>query len=104
MDLVVLRRMFVSVPTTVDMAGLQESVDNICARVDALLVDALLQERRILLAQRVALIEACQLFTDAAYEIRDLLNSENIACPAAVMLAAEKAKHAIMLVAKGGAA
>jgi len=41
------------------------------------------------------LIEACELFTAAAHEVRDRLNDAGIACPASVAHAAEKARLAL---------
>lgn len=48
-----------------------------------------------LIAAAPELLEACRLFTDAAHEVRDILNGDGYACPASIALAAEKARNAI---------
>lgn len=48
-----------------------------------------------LIAAAPNLREACLLFTQAAHEVRDLLNDRGLACPASIALAAEKARHAL---------
>lgn len=46
-------------------------------------------------ADKSALIAAAELFSTAAYEVRDLLISKGLACPSSIMLAAEKARAAL---------
>lgn len=48
-----------------------------------------------LIAAAPELLEACELFTAAAHEVRDILNSKGFPCPASIALAAEKARNAI---------
>lgn len=55
-----------------------------------------------LVAAAPELLKACALFTSAAHEARDLLNSKGFACPASIALAAELARNAIVK-AEGGA-
>lgn len=48
-----------------------------------------------LMAASPELLEACQLFTAAAHEVRDILNGRGFASPSSVAFAAEKARNAI---------
>ncbi len=48
-----------------------------------------------LIAAAPELLEACEQFTAAAHEVRDLLNAKGFACPASIAYAAELARHAI---------
>jgi hypothetical protein len=48
-----------------------------------------------LLSAAKDLADACLAFTQAAHEVRSVLNSKGFACPASVALAAEKARHAL---------
>jgi len=48
-----------------------------------------------LIAAAPDLLAACELFTQAAHEVRDLLNARGFACPASIAFAAEHARNAI---------
>lgn len=57
--------------------------------------DAEAEANARLMAAAPELVEACELFTRAAHETRDLLNDRGLPCPASIALAAEKARNAI---------
>ncbi len=48
-----------------------------------------------LIASAPELLEACRLFTEAAHEVRDILNGKGYPCPASIAFAAERARNAI---------
>jgi hypothetical protein len=48
-----------------------------------------------LIAAAPDLLAVCELFTKAAHDARNALNSHGLACPASIALAAEKARAAI---------
>lgn len=72
------------------------------AALDQLLT-AIFADIRGLAEHRIELLTTCELFTKAAHDARDALNSRGIACPASIALAAEKARAALAKATAGGA-